>query len=52
MGNTHIHPSKYTKYAVYLTLKQIHKIHNGSVFSPPAYKYTKYTMYLGLEQIH
>ena len=49
MGNTHIHPCKYTKYTVYLTLKQIHKIHKGGVFSPPAFKYTKYTVYFGSE---
>ena len=47
MGNTHKHPSIYTKYTVYLTLKQIHIIHQGGVFSPPSSKYTKYTVYLG-----
>jgi hypothetical protein len=49
MGNTHKHPSKYTKYTVYLTLKQIHIIHQGGVFSLllPSSKYTQYTVYLG-----
>ena len=51
MGNTHTQPCKYTKYAVYLTLKQIHKIHQGGVSCPPPNKYTKYTMYLAFEQI-
>ena len=47
MGNTHKLPSKYTKYTVYLTVKQIDIIHQGGVFSPPSSKYTKYTVYLG-----
>ena len=53
MGNTHPPTSKYsTKYTVYLTVKQIHKIHKDGVFCPSASKYTKYTVYLAWEQIH